>query len=74
MARITPDVNLTQPELTLLLAILASRFLLLLAGLLPATLLLARLLIWILALLAGILLAGVLVLTAHSGSPFLDVL
>jgi hypothetical protein len=57
--------------------------LLLLAGLVPATLLLARFLVRVLALLAGILLAGlllvrillagILVLTAHSGSPFFDV-
>jgi hypothetical protein len=54
------------------------RVLLLLAGPLPATLLLARLLAGVLALLArflltGILLTGILVLTAHSGSPLLNV-
>jgi hypothetical protein len=58
--------------------------LLLLARLMPTALLLARLLVRVLALLAGLLLprvlltrmllAGVLVLTAHSGSPFLSVL
>jgi hypothetical protein len=55
------------------LAILAlGILLLLLTGPLPAALLLlARFLAWVLALLAGILLAGVLVLTAHSGSPFI---
>jgi hypothetical protein len=60
------------------LSTLTSRVLLLLAGLLLPTTLLTRLLIGVLALLTGILLpgillAGVLVLTAHSGSPCLNV-
>jgi hypothetical protein len=65
LSRIIRDVELTQPELALILTLLTPWVLLLLAGPLPAALLLARFLVRILALLTGIL-----VLTAHSGSPF----